>query len=148
MIMGADLRVASEDAIFQMREASLGIMPTGGSNVYLPRMLTPCRGLEILLTANNFSARTLFEWGFLNRVAPDRDGMMKTAMELAERIAGNGPLSVQGIIRCWRESRDISWADAFKKELDIGLPVFGSQDAREGIQAQREKRKPNFPGKY
>ncbi len=86
--------------------------------------------------------------GFLNRVAPDRDGMMKTAMELAERIAGNGPLSVQGIIRCWRESRDISWADAFKKELDIGLPVFGSQDAREGIQAQREKRKPNFPGKY
>ncbi|MGV8080904.1 MAG: enoyl-CoA hydratase/isomerase family protein [Syntrophales bacterium] len=148
MIMGADLRVASEDAIFQMREASLGIMPTGGSNVYLPRMLTPCRGLEILLTANNFKARTLYEWGFLNRVAPDRDGMMKDAMELAERIAGNGPLAVQGIIRCWRESRDISWAEAFKKELDIGLPVFGSQDAREGILAQREKRKPNFPGKY
>jgi enoyl-CoA hydratase len=148
MIMGADLRVAADDAIFQMREASLGIMPTGGSNVYLPRMLTPCRGLEILLTANNFSARKLYEWGFLNRVAPDREGMMKDAMELAERIAGNGPLAVQGIIRCWRESRDISWAEAFKRELDIGIPVFGSQDAREGILAQREKRKPDFPGKY
>ena len=47
-VMGADLRVASDDAVFQMREASLGIMPTGGSNIYLPRMLTPCRGLEIL----------------------------------------------------------------------------------------------------
>lgn len=147
MIMGADLRVASEDAVFQMREASLGIMPTGGSNVYLTRMLTPCRGLEIILTADNFSARTLYDWGFLNRVVP-REELMNAAMSLAERIAGNGPLAIQGIIRCWRESRDISWAAAFAKELEIGIPVFGSQDAREGIKAQREKRKPNFPGKY
>jgi enoyl-CoA hydratase len=148
MVMGADLRVASEDAIFQMREASLGIMPTGGSNAYLPRMLTPCRGLEILLTANNFSAKTMYEWGFLNRLVAKREDLMGAAMELATRIAGNGPLAIQGIIRCYRESRDLSWADAFKKELEIGGPVFGSQDAREGIKAQREKRKPNFPGKY
>lgn len=146
-IMGADLRIASEDAVFQMREASLGIMPTGGSNVYLPRTLTPCRGLEILLTADNFSAQTLLAWGFLNRVVPWED-LMKTTMEMAERIAGNGPLAVQGIIRCFRESQDLSWAEAFKKELEIGLPIFASLDAREGIRAQKEKRKPNFPGKY
>jgi enoyl-CoA hydratase len=146
-IMGADLRIASEDAVFQMREASLGIMPTGGSNIYLPRTLTPCRGLEILLTADNFSAKTLLEWGFLNRVVP-REDLMKTTMEMAERIAGNGPLAVQGIIRCFRESQDLSWAEAFKKELEIGLPIFASLDAREGIRAQKEKRKPNFPGKY
>ena len=145
--MGADLRIASEDAIFQMRESSLGIMPTGGSNVYLSRMLTPCRGLEILLTANNFSAKTLLEWGFLNRVTP-REDLMKAAMEMAERIAGNGPLAVQGIIRCFRESQDMPYAEAFKKELEIGLPIFASLDAREGIMAQKEKRKPNFPGKY
>ena len=146
-VMGADLRVASEDAVFQMREASLGIMPTGGSNIYLPRMLTPCRGLEILLTANNFSAKTLLEWGFLNRVVPKAE-LMQAAMDLAERIAGNGPLAVQGIIRCYRESRDLSWAEAFQRELDIGLPIFASLDAREGIMAQKEKRKPNFPGRY
>ncbi|HOK06954.1 MAG TPA: enoyl-CoA hydratase-related protein [Syntrophales bacterium] len=147
MIMGADLRIASEDALFQMREASLGIMPTGGSNVYLTRMLTPCRGLEILLTADNYPARTLLEWGFLNRVVP-RQELMAAATALAERIAANGPLATRGIIRCWRESRDMSYKDAFAKELEIGIPIFGSQDAREGIKAQREKRKPNFPGKY
>jgi enoyl-CoA hydratase len=146
-IMGADLRVASDDAVFQMRESSLGIMPTGGSNVYLPRILTPCRALEILLTAGNFSAKTLLGWGFLNRVVTRAD-LMNTAMELAGKIAGNGPLAVQGILRCYRETQDMTYADAFQRELEIGLPIFASLDAREGIRAQKEKRKPNFPGKY
>jgi len=146
-VMGADLRVASEDAVFQMREASLGIMPIGGSNVYLTRMMTPCRGLEILLTAGNYDAKTLLEWGFLNRVVP-KEKLMDAAMELALKIAANGPLAVQGIIRCWRETKDMPWPQAFDREVEIGLPVFGSQDAREGILAQREKREPNFPGKY
>lgn len=147
MIMGADLRLASEDAIFQMRESSLGIMPTGGSNVYLPRILTPCRAMEILLTAGNFSARTLGEWGFLNRIVPV-GGLMEAAVEMAERIAGNGPLAIQGIIRCFRESREMGYVDAFRKEMEIGMPIFSSADAREGIRAQKEKRKPNFSGTY
>jgi len=147
MIMGADLRLASEDAVFQMRESSLGIMPTGGSNVYLPRILTPCRALEILLTAGNFSARTLDEWGFLNRVVPV-GGLMEAAMEMAERIAGNGPLAIQGIVRCFRESREMGYTDAFRNEMEIGMPIFSSADAREGIRAQKEKRKPEFPGTY
>ena len=148
MVMGADLRIASENAIFQMREASLGIMPIGGGNIYLSRMLSPCRALEILLTSGNFRARTLCEWGFLNYVVPNPDDLMKKAWELAEKISGNGPLAVQGIIRCFRETRDMSYSDAFKREMEIGIPIFGSQDAREGIRAQKEKRKPNFPGKY
>ncbi len=146
-VMGADLRVASDDAVFQMREASLGIMPVGGANVYLPRTLAPCRALEILLTADNFTARTLLEWGFLNRVVA-KDELMDATMEMARRIAANGPLAVQGILRCWRETKDLPSPEAFRKELEIGLPVFASLDAREGIQAQKEKRKPNFPGRF
>jgi len=42
----------------------------------------------------------------------------------------------------------MTYADAFKREIEIGMPIFGSLDAREGILAQREKRPPNFPGKY
>jgi enoyl-CoA hydratase len=144
MIIGADLRIASEDAVFQMREARLGIMPTGGANVYLPRILTPCRAMEILLTADDFSAKTLHEWGFLNAVVP-RPDLMKAAMELADRIAGNGPLAVQGMIRCFRETKNMNDTDAFKRELEIGLPIFSSLDAREGVRAQKEKRMANFP---
>lgn len=147
MVMGADLRVASTDAVFQMREASLGIMPTGGGNVFLPRNVSPCRALEILLTAGNFDAQTLYDWGFLNRVV-EREKLMDTSMELAEKIASNGPLSTQGIIRMSRETRMLEMKESFKKEVEIGMPIFGSEDAREGVRAQKEKRKPNFPGKY
>jgi enoyl-CoA hydratase len=143
MVMGADLRIASDDAIFQMREARLGIMPSGGSNIYLPRMVGSCRAMEILLTANNFAAQTLYNWGFLNNVVP-RTGLMDTAMEMAQRIADNGPRAVQGMVRCMRETGDMKLGEAFAKELEIGLPIFVSDDVREGIRAQKEKRKPNF----
>lgn len=147
MVMGADIRIASEDARFQMREARLGIMPTGGSNVYLPRMLGSCRAMEILLTADVFSAQTLYEWGFLNRVAP-RENLMAEAMVVAEKIAANGPLAVQGIIRMAREGRDLTYEQAFVREMEIGVPIFAGADAREGVTAQQEKRLANFPGKY
>jgi enoyl-CoA hydratase len=147
MVMGADLRVASTDAVFQMREASLGIMPTGGGNIFLPRHVGTCRALEILLTADNFDAQTMYEWGFLNRVVP-KDKLMDNAFELAEKIANNGPLATQGIIRLNRELRMKELKDAFIREVEIGIPIFSSQDAREGVKAQKEKRKPDFPGKY
>ncbi|MGC9323332.1 MAG: enoyl-CoA hydratase/isomerase family protein [Desulfomonilia bacterium] len=147
MVMGADLRVASTDALFQMREASLGIMPTGGGNIFLPRHVGPCRALEILLTAGNFDAKTLYEWGFLNRVV-EKDKLMETALALADKIASNGPLATQGIIQFSREMRMREFREAFIREVEIGMPIFSSEDAREGVKAQKEQRKPNFPGTY
>jgi enoyl-CoA hydratase len=146
MVMGADLRVASHDAVFQMREASLGIMPFGGGNVFLPRQVGSCRALEILLTAGNFDAKTMYEWGFLNRLV-EKDKLMDAALDLAEKIASNGPLATQGIIKLSREMRMRELKDAFVREVAIGMPIFASEDAREGIKAMKEKRKPNFPGK-
>jgi enoyl-CoA hydratase len=147
MVMGADLRLASEDAVFQMREASLGIMPTGGGNIFLARHVGECRAMEILLTAGNFDAKTMYEWGFLNRVVP-RDKLMESTLEMAEKIAGNGPLATQGIIKFAREMRMKELKAAFTREVEIGMPIFGSEDAREGVKAQKEKRKPDFPGRF
>ncbi len=143
MAMGCDLRVASEDAIFQMREPTLGIMPVGGSNVFLPMQVGSTRAMEILLTGNNFSSATLYDWGFLNRVAP-REKLMEEAMVLAERIAGNGPDSVRGMVRLSSLIKGESFKNAMKKEMEIGMPVFMSKQAREGVRAQRERRKPDF----
>ncbi len=143
MVMGCELRVASEDAVFQMRETTLGIMPIGGSNVFLPMQMGQARAMEILLTGNNFSARTLYEWGFLNRVAT-REKYMEEAFVLAERIACNGPKSIQGMVRCSRQIVGKTYEEAMKVEMDIGTPVFMSDDAREGVRAQKEKRKPEF----
>lgn len=143
MAMGCELRVASEDAVFQMRETTLGIMPIGGSNVFLPAQVGATRALEILLTGDYFTAEKLYEWGFLNRVVK-KEKLMDEAMALAERIADNGPKSIKGMVRCSRQIQGKSMDDAFNVELEIGAPVFSSDDAREGIRAQKEKRKPDF----
>lgn len=143
MAMGCELRVASEDAVFQMRETTLGIMPIGGSNVFLPAQVGATRAMEILLTGDNFTAARLYEWGFLNRLT-SRENLMGEAMKLAERIAGNGPRSVRGMTRCSRAVQGIPQDKAFETEIAIGAPIFSSADAREGVLAQKEKRKPDF----
>jgi enoyl-CoA hydratase len=146
MVMGADLRVASEDARFQMREAFLGFMPTGGSTVFLPREIPLAAAKEILCLADEVPARRLHEWGFLNRLVP-RERLIDEAGAIARRVADNGPLAVQGILRTIRETLHLDLPSAMAKELEIGLPIFGSEDAREGVRAQREKRKADFKGR-
>lgn len=145
MVMGTDLRIASDNAVFQMREATFGIMPIGGSNVFLPRQIPLAAAKEILLLGQEIPAAKLFEWGFLNRVVP-KENLMDEAMVMAQRICDNGPLPVQGILKCMRETAEMKVDPAMQKELEIGLPIFSSADAREGIAAFREKRKANFKG--
>ena len=146
MAMGTDLRIASEDAVFQMREATYGIMPIGGSNVYLPRQIPLAAAKEILCLGDENPARRLYEWGFLNRLVP-REKLMDEAMAMARRLCDNGPLAVQGILRCIRESASMEFDAAMAKEIEIGLPIFSTDDAREGVNAFREKRKPQYKGK-
>ena len=146
MVMGTDLRVASDDAVFQMREATLGIMPVGGSNVYLPRQIPLAAAKEILCLGQEVPASKLLDWGFLNRVTP-REKLMDEAMGMARRICDNGPLAVQGILRCIRMTAGMEFEAAMGKEMKIGMPIFTSEDAREGVAAFREGRKPDFKGK-
>jgi enoyl-CoA hydratase len=146
MVMGTDIRIAAEDAAFQMRESTYGIMPIGGSNIFLPRQIPVSIAKEILVCGQPFSAQRLLDCGFLNAVVPAAE-LMDKAEQYAQRICDNGPLAVQGILRCIRETADMEMDEAMNKEIEIGLPIFSSADAREGIAAFKEKRKPQYKGK-
>ena len=143
MVMGCELRIASETATFQMIETKLGIMPMMGANVFLHSQIGTARAMEILLTGNAVKATTLFEWGFLNRIVA-KAKVMDEAMSLAESIAVNGPKSIQGMVRCAREIQGKSLKEALEIEHEIGKPIFMSEDVLEGINAFREKRIANF----
>ena len=146
LAMATDIRIASQDAVFQMREARYAMMPTSGATVRLPRMIPYGAAMEILLTGNEFAAEQLLQWGFLNRVVP-RERLMPTAEEIAVRISENGPLAVQAIKRSVREGMGVGLREALKKEMEIGLPIFLTEDAREGPRAFKEKRKPVYKGR-
>jgi enoyl-CoA hydratase len=146
MLQACDIRVAAEGAKFGLFEVRRGLFPIGGSTVRLRRQIPYTRAAEILLVGDFIPARDALEIGLIGRVVPDGEAL-KAAREIADKIAANGPLSVQAILRSLRETEGLTEEEALKKELEIGLPVFGSEDAKEGPKAFAEKRAPNFKGR-
>ena len=144
MTMGADLRIASSDAKFQMRGTKLGLQAIGGANIYLPAIVGNTRALEILLTGDVYSASKMLSWGFLNKVVPVGEYLMEEAMALAEQLAASGPRSQQGIIKVNRLKQGLSLEAALHLEFETAFPVLRSSDPIEVIKAQKEKRKPAF----
>jgi enoyl-CoA hydratase len=102
--------------------------------------------MEILLTGDRMSAKELAHHGFVNRVVP-RDQVMPEAEKLARAIAENGPVAVRAIKRSALACVGRPLGEGLQKELELGFPVFMTEDAREGPRAFKEKRKPNFKGK-
>ena len=83
--------------------------------------------------------------GLINQVVPDGTAL-QAARELADQIAENAPLAVQAILRTHRETEHLSEEDALKISDELGWPVIGSEDAKEGSRAFKEKRPAVYKG--
>jgi enoyl-CoA hydratase len=114
--------------------------------VRLPRQLPYTVAADLLLTGRHVTAAEAKEVGLVGHVVPDGTALDR-ALEIAEAIAGNGPLAVQAILRTIRETEGMHEEEAFKLDAEIGAPVFSSEDAKEGPRAFADKRRPRFSGR-
>lgn len=146
ILQSTDIRVAGQGARFGISEVRWGLFPLGGSTVRLRRQIPHCRAMEMLLTGDHYTAADALAMGLINRVVPDGRALAE-ARTIADRIAANGPLAVRAVKRSVQETEALPEADALKVELEIGLSVFASEDAREGPRAFAEKRAPEFLGR-
>jgi len=146
ILQGTDIRVAGESAKFGVSEARWSLYPMGGSAVRLARQIPYTVAADILLTGKHISAAEAKAVGLVGHVVPDGTALDK-AREIAEVIAGNGPLAVEAILKTLHETIGMTEPEAFAYEQDYGQAVFQSQDAKEGPKAFAEKRKPNFQRK-
>ena len=102
--------------------------------------------MELLLTGDTISAAEAERIGLIGRVVDDGKAL-ETALQIGDRIARNGPLAVQAIKRSVQATEGLPEEEALKFELEIGLPIFGTADAKEGTKAFKEKREPRYEGR-
>jgi enoyl-CoA hydratase len=146
ILQGTDIRVAAEDAVFGVTEARRGLFPLGGSSVRLRRQIPYTLAAEILITGRHVTAKEALDFGLVGRLVPKGQALAE-AKKIAAQICDNGPLSIRALMRMLREvDESYSEADALAKELEVGSPIFGTRDAREGMKAFAEKRKPVYTG--
>jgi enoyl-CoA hydratase len=145
MTNAVDLRVAAEHAVFGTPEAKVGLLPGGGSLTRLPRQIPYCKAMEMLMIGDSFSAREALEMGLVNYVVPG-SRLMDKALELAGKLASNGPLAVQKVKEGILRSSGLPLDQAYQVENEVSAVVMQSKDAREGPRAFKEKRPPDFIG--
>jgi len=145
ILQAMDIRVAGESATFGVAEVRRGLFPLGGSTVRLSRQIPYTLAADLLLTGRSVPAAEAREMGLIGHVVPDGEALAR-AHEIAETIAANGPVAVQAVLKSMRATRELPEKEGLALELEIGSPVYLSNDAQEGPTAFAEKRPPNFTG--
>jgi enoyl-CoA hydratase len=142
----ADFVYASTNARFALTEVTLGIMPGAGGTQNLPRAIGERRAKELILSGLPFSATQAEAWGLVNRVVPPEQ-LMQAALEIAGRIAGNGPIAVRQAKQAIQRGLQMSLADGLAFEIEAYNRLVPTDDRREGVLAFNERRRPNFRGR-
>ena len=144
LALASDLIVASDTASFGLPEVHRRLMAAAGGVFRLTQSLPKHIALELILTGEPMPAAEALRWGFVNRVVPQQD-VLKTALELADKVAVGAPVAVQsskrvarGIVDGTTPAERDSWA---LSESEMAK-VISSADVAEGITAFIEKRKP------
>lgn len=144
--LACDIRIAAENANFGFPEVGLGILPGLGGTQRLPRLIGPALAKELIFTGRRIGAEEAREIGLANCVV-GRGEALNAARELAAEISANGPLAVRHAKAAANRAFDADLISGLEYEADQFALLFATEDAREGMNAFGEKRKPRFEGR-
>ncbi len=146
LITACDIRLASADAIFSVRETKLAMVADVGTIQRLPRLVAPGHVAELLYTGKDIDAARAKAIGLVNEVYEDSETLLKAAWELAGEIAANSPLAVQGIKQVLAAGEGRTVAEALDYVALYSAAFIESRDLGEAVAAFFEKRSPEFTG--
>jgi enoyl-CoA hydratase len=146
LALACDLIVASESAKFGQPETSLGIIPGAGGTQRFTRAVGKALAMDVILSGRMLSADEALAAGLVARIVA-KEAWLEEAKRVAREIASKGPIAT----RLAKEAVD----RAYESTLQLGLEyerralylAFASGDAREGLNAFTEKRKPEWKGR-
>lgn len=146
LLLGTDIRVASEHATFNIAEVKRGLLPGNGGTQRILEQLPYAIGMELLLTGDSIDAQRAAHFGLINKVVP-KEKLMESAREYAKKLAANAPLAVQAAKEMAIRGREMDRVTGLRVEAMTNRLLQFTEDAKEGPAAFAEKRPPNFKGR-
>jgi enoyl-CoA hydratase len=146
LISACDIRLASADAQFSVREAKIAIVADVGSLQRLPAIIGKGHVAELAYTGKDISATRALTIGLVNAVSADADAVVADARSMAAEIAGNSPLAVQGTKAVLTASEGRSVAEGLDYVATWNAAFLSSDDLTEAMAAFMEKRPGTFNG--
>lgn len=146
MATACDIRLASADAVFSLREAAVGFVADVGVLQRIPLIVGQGHARELAYTARNITAARAKEILLVNEVYENRSVLYENAEKLALEIAANSPLAVQASKEVFNYGIGKSVEEGLRYVASISANIIPSNDLMEAVTAFAEKRKPNFSG--
>ncbi len=146
LALGCDIRIMSEDAKLAAAFTARGVVPESGGTWILPRLIGWSRASEIIFTGKTLTAAECKEMGLVSRTANNNE-VYAEALQTAKEIATNAPLAVQASKRMMRMSMNETFNDHVHHVFLQLLPLFQSEDFKEGMASFMERRPPDFKGR-
>jgi enoyl-CoA hydratase len=147
MIAACDVRLASKDARFSLREVKVAMVADLGSLQRLPRILGDGNVRELAFTGKNVDAARAQRMNLVGEVFDDEAALFAAARAMALEIAENSPVVVQGIKQVMHDTRDLSVGAGLRHVALWNAAMLQSLDLAEAFAAFAEKRPPKFTGK-
>jgi enoyl-CoA hydratase/carnithine racemase len=147
LLSACDIRLASRDAVFSIRETRLGIVADIGTLQRLPTIIGHGWSRELALTGRNFTAEEALKMGFITHLSEDSVALLTEAKQIADEIAGLPPLAVQGVKDAMLQSRDNGVYPGLSYVAQKNAALIPNEDMMEAVAAFLEKRKPAFKGR-
>ena len=144
LVTCCDMRYAAPDAIFSIKEIDLAMVADVGTLQRLPRLIGDGLTRELAYTGRNMDAAEAAASGLVGRVFGDISGLTAGVREIARQIAARSPLAIRGTKEVINFSRDHSIADGLNFVATWNAAMLLSDDLNESLQAQQQKRPPNY----
>ncbi|MCK4312974.1 MAG: enoyl-CoA hydratase/isomerase family protein [Candidatus Cloacimonetes bacterium] len=141
--MACDIRIASEKAKFGQPEVKLGIIPGHAGSQRLPRLVGVGKAKELIFTGDVIDAAEALRIGLVNKVTTP-ESLMEEAENLAKKIIAVGPTAVRVAKTVINRGIDTNLTTANSYEMEAFSMLFSTDEAKEGMKAFMEKRKPNW----
>ncbi len=143
LALSCHIRIATENARLGLPELTLGIIPGFAGTQRLPQYVGTAKAYEMILSGDPITANEAYDYGLVNQVTSEEE-IFDVANKLATKIASKSKPTINRIMQLIPYAKVESFSAGVQAEAKAFGEIFGSEDAKEGVQAFIEKRKPNF----